>query len=405
MEADVAGLSSARLARIGDYLERNFIEPGKIAGCQALVARRGQVAYRVSLGTLDRARERLMRDDAIFRIYSMTKPVTSLALMQLYERGLFQLNEPVARVIPAFGALSVYESGSGPTLQTRKPKQPMTFRQLLNHSSGLTYAGFPQLSPELHPVDRAYQAARVGSRKDTLEQMVQKLAQLPLRYDPGERWLYSYSVDVCAYLVEQLSGQRFDHYLEEHVLGPLGLRDTSFRIAPDKLERFTACYRRGSGGELVLSDDPRNSEYAREPTFLAGGHGLLSTLSDYHRFCELLRRGGELDGTRLIGSRTLDLMTQNHLPGGRDLSQLALGYSETGNDGIGFGLGFATTLSEAAAGTYGAGDFFWGGMASTLFWVDPKEELVVIFLTQLIPSSTYDFRGPLKSLVYSSIVD
>jgi CubicO group peptidase (beta-lactamase class C family) len=206
-------------------------------------------------------------------------------------------------------------------------------------------------------------------------------------------------------LVELLSGQRFDQYLYEHVLGPLGMHDTAFSIAQGKLERFSACYLPGPKRTLTLHDDPLASEYAREPTFYAGGHGLLSTLTDYHRFCEMLRRGGELDGARIIAPRTLGLMTQNHLPGGSDLSQLAIGYSETGNDGIGFGLGFATTLNEAAAGTFGAGDFFWGGMASTLFWVDPKEELVVIFLTQLIPSSTYDFRGPLKSMVYGAIVD
>jgi CubicO group peptidase (beta-lactamase class C family) len=181
------------------------------------------------------------------------------------------------------------------------------------------------------------------------------------------------------------------------------MHDTHFHISPERVERLTACYQRGRDGQLSLQDDPLASAYARAPTFLAGGHGLLSTLSDYYLFCEMLRRGGELNGARVLGPRTVRLMTQNHLPGGRDLSELALGYSETGNAGVGFGLGFAKTLSEVRAGTYGAGDFYWGGMASTLFWVDPREELVVIFLTQLIPSSTYDFRGPLKSLVYSAL--
>lgn len=405
MAARIQGLCTERLARIGSYLEQRYLAKGLIAGCQTLVARHGEVAYRASQGFMDLARNTPMRDDAIFRLYSMTKPITALALMQLYERGLFQLNEPVSTVIPAFGDLKVYVSGEGERMETRKPKQPLTFRHVLSHTGGLTYAGFPTLAPELHPVDRAYQLARVGSRKDTLAQLVEKLARLPLRFDPGERWLYSYSSDVCAYLVEALSGQRFDHYLREHVLAPLGMRDTSFQIAPEKLERFTTCYRYRAGGSIALQDDAAASEYAREPTFFAGGHGLIGTLSDYHRFCEMLRRGGELDGVRVIGSRTLGLMMQNHLPGGRDLSQLALGFSETGNDGVGFGLGFATTLSETRAGTYGAGDFYWGGMASTLFWVDPTEALTVLFLTQLIPSSTYDFRGPLKSLVYSSIVD
>jgi CubicO group peptidase (beta-lactamase class C family) len=254
-------------------------------------------------------------------------------------------------------------------------------------------------------VDAAYRALRVGSRKDALPHMVEKLAQLPLRQDPGERWLYSYSSDVCGHLVELLSGQRLDEYLRQHLFEPLGMQDTTFQLAPEQMERLTACYQPGRGGQLVLQDDPQTSEFARKPTFLAGGHGLLSTLSDYYLFCEMLRRGGELNGARILGPRTVRLMTQNHLPGGRDLSELALGHSETGNEGVGFGLGFATTLSEARAGTYGAGDFYWGGMASTLFWVDPREELVVVFLTQLIPSSSYDFRGPLKSLVYSAITE
>ena len=405
MERSIAGMSSERLGRIAPYLEQHFIAPGKIAGCQTLVARRGQVVYRAAQGALDRAREKPMRDDAIFRIYSMTKPITAVALMQLYERGMFQLDEPVERVIPAWRELQVYVAGEGSAMRTQALTQPITFRHLLTHSGGLTYAGFPRASEALHPVDRAYQALRVGSRKDTLQQMIEKLAQLPLRYEPGQRWLYSYSSDVCAYLVEALSGQRFDRYLSEHVLTPLGMHDTSFSIAPDRVERLTACYARGADQQLKLTDDPLASEYAREPTFFAGGHGLLSTLSDYYLFCEMLRRGGELNGARILGPRTLRLMTQNHLPGGRDLTELALGYSETGTEGIGFGLGFATTLSEVRAGSYGPGDFFWGGMASTLFWVDPREELVVIFMTQLVPSSTYNFRGPLKSLVYSSITE
>ena len=408
MEETVAGtgLSAERLGRIPAYLEEHYLSKGKIAGCQVLVARRGRVALRASLGLMDRERERPMRDDAIFRIYSMSKPVTSVALMMLHERGLFQLNEPVHRVIPEFRDLTVHVEGEGGAHTQRAVERPMTFRHLLSHASGLTYAGFPETRGPLHPVDAAYRAARVGSRKDSLRTMIEKLAKLPLRYTPGERWLYSYAVDVCGYLVEALSGQRFDRFLHEQILAPLGMRDTSFAIAPDKLERLTACYTRGPDESLRLQDDPQKSSYLREPTFYAGGHGLLSTLSDYLRFCDMLRRGGELDGARILGPRTVRLMTQNHLPQGRDLSSLALqGFSETSDEGVGFGLGFATTLDQAAAGTYGAGDFYWSGMASTLFWVDPREDLVVIFLTQLIPSSTFNFRGQLKNLVYSTIVE
>jgi CubicO group peptidase (beta-lactamase class C family) len=405
-DARAAGFSSTRLERIADFLQREYLEPGKIAGCQVLVARRGQLAYRVTLGAMDLERQRPMRDDALFRIYSMTKPITSIALMQLFEQGRFQLYEPIASVIPAFRDLTVYVSGRGEQMVTRAPDRPLTFRDLLSHQGGFGYGGFPELAESMHPVDQLYRTLRIGSKKDDLAAFVQKLARVPLRFSPGERWLYSFSVDVVGHLVERLSGQRLDDYLAQHILGPLGMRDTSFSIQPGQNERLCASYGPRAEGGLKLLDDPHDSEYARPPTLLAGGHGLLSTLSDYHRFCEMLRRGGELDGSRILGSRTLALMTQNHLPGGQDLTQLAIGaFSETGNEGIGFGLGFATTLDESASGTYGAGDFFWGGMASTLFWVDPREQLVTIFMTQLVPSSTYNFRGPLKALVYSSLDD
>jgi CubicO group peptidase (beta-lactamase class C family) len=404
--ARAAGFSPARLERIGAFLTREYVAPEKIAGCQVLVARHGQIAYQTSLGAMDLARAKPMRDDALFRIYSMTKPITSIALMQLFEQGHFQLHDPIADVIPAFRALRVYVSGHGESMVTRAPDRPLTFGHLLSHRGGFGYGGFPARGEAPHPVDELYRTLKIGSRKDDLETFVHKLARAPLRFSPGERWLYSFSVDVAGYLVQRLSGQRFDRYVHEHILAPLGMRDTAFALDPSKVERLCACYDRDEAGKLRLVDDPEHSEYAREPVFHAGGHGLLSTLHDYHRFCEMLRRGGELGGARILGARTLKLMTENHLPGGQDLSELAIGaFSETGNEGIGFGLGFATTLGGSASGTYGAGDFFWGGMASTLFWVDPREDLVAIFLTQLIPSSTYNFRGPLKSLVYSALED
>jgi CubicO group peptidase (beta-lactamase class C family) len=258
-----------------------------------------------------------------------------------------------------------------------------------------------------HPVDAAYHA--LGIKRDpgeTLQTFVGKLSKAPLRYTPGEKWMYSYATDVCGYLVEVLSGKRFDRYLQEHVFDPLGMRDTSFHIATEKVERFAACYERDASKKLVVIDDPRASSYAVKPSFFAGDSGLVSTSADYLRFCEMLRRRGELDGARIIGSRTLELMRMNHLPGGKDLTALALGaFSETAYEGTGFGLGFATTLDSVAAGAFGAGDYFWGGLASTIFWVDPKEDLIVIFMTQLIPSATFNFRGQLKNIVYSSIGD
>ncbi len=402
------GLLTDRLARITEHLNHHYIKPGKLVGCQTLVARHGQVAYQSTLGRMDRERDKPMRDDTIFRIYSMTKPITSVALMSLYEQGHFQLNDPVHRVIPEWRDQRIYMSGSGESMQTKKPDRPVSFRDMLSHSGGITYGGGPMpVDGALHPVDEVY--AKLGltrGARENLSTFVRKLGEVPLRYEPGQRWMYSFSTDVCGYLVEALSGMPFEDYLHKHIFDPLGMKDTSFFIAPDKIDRFAANYVRREDKSLALMDDPHKSSFAKPPTFVSGGGGLLSTMPDYHRFCEMLRRGGELDGARILGPRTLKLMAQNHLQGGRDLTQQAIGaFSETANEGVGFGLGFATTLSEVAAGGYGAGDFYWGGMASTIFWVDPIEDLVVIFMTQLVPSGTFNIRSQLKNMVYSAIVD
>lgn len=396
-----AGLSAERLGRITDHLNTHYIGPGKIAGCQTLVARHGHAAYFSSLGCMDRERGTPVADDTIFRIYSMSKPITSVALMSLYERGAFQLNDPVHRVIPEWRDLRVYVSGEGEAIETREPDHPMTFRHVLSHTGGLSY-GLTR-----HPVDRAYAEQGVArERGETLRSFVEKLGRAPLWYSPGERWMYSYSTDVCGYLVEAISGQRFDTFLQEHIFDPLGMRDTSFAVAPEKAHRLAANYGRQADKTLKLIDDPATSSYLTPPTFFSGGGGLTSTTADYFRFCEMLRRGGELDGARILGRRTIELMTKNHLVGGGNLSELAIGaFSETAYEGVGFGLGFAMTLSEVGSGALGEGEYYWGGAASTIFWIDPKEDLVVIFMTQLMPSATFNFRGQLKNIVYSAIVD
>ena len=307
------------------------------------------------------------------------------------------------RVIPEWRDHRVWVSGEGAEMETRAPERPMTFRHVLSHTAGLTYGATE------HPVDKAYREQGVRRREgegETLRTFVEKLARVPLRYDPGSRWLYSYATDVCGYLVEAISGQRFDRYLQEHIFEPLGMTDTSFWVAPGELDRFAANYQRQPDKTLKLIDDPETSSYLKEPSFLSGGGGLTGTTADYFRFCEMLRRGGELDGARILGPRTINLMTKNHLAGGRDLTEMAIGaFSETANEGVGFGLGFAMTLSEVETGALGEGDYYWGGAASTIFWVDPREDLVVIFMTQLMPSATFNFRGQLKNIVYSAIVD
>lgn len=396
-----AGFDPARLERITAHLNANYIEPGKIAGCQVLVSRHGQPAYFRSLGLMDRERQKPMADDTIFRIYSMSKPITSVALMTLYEQGHFQLNDPVYRFIPEWREQKVWVSGDADAMELTMPESPMTMRHVLSHTAGLTYGATN------HPVDKAYRRHGVNrDRSETLRTFIEKLALVPLRYQPGQRWMYSFATDVCGYLVEAISGKPFDQYLQQTIFDPLGMHDTSFWVRPEKLPRFAANYQREPDKSLKLVDDPERSTYRSNPSFFSGGGGLTSTTADYLRFCEMLRRGGELDGARILGSRTIDLMARNHLAGGKDLTQMAIGaFSETAYEGVGFGLGFAMTLDEVDAGSLGEGDYYWGGAASTIFWVDPLEDLVVVFMTQLMPSATFNFRGQLKNIIYSSIVD
>ena len=396
-----AGFAPERINRITEHLDKNYIQPGKIVGCQTLVARHGHVAYFKSQGLMDRERRTPMADDTVFRLYSMTKPITSVALMTLYEQGHFQLNDPVSRFIPSWRGHKVWVSGEGANMETAAPARPMTMRNVLSHTGGLTYGATN------HPVDRVYREAGVGRGEgETLGGFADKLAKVPLRYQPGERWMYSLSTDVCGYLVEAISGKRFDQYLQETIFDPLDMKDTSFMVASRKADRFAANYQREADKTLKLIDDPERSNYLKQPTFFSGGGGLTGTTADYLRFCEMLRRGGELGGARILGPRTIELMHRNHLAGGKDLSQMAIGaFSETAYEGVGFGLGFAMTLGQVEAGGLGGGEYYWGGAASTIFWVDPNEDMVVIFMTQLMPSATFNFRGQLRNIIYSAIVE
>jgi CubicO group peptidase (beta-lactamase class C family) len=403
-----SGINAQAIERITDHINRNYIDNGKIAGCQIEVRRHGALAYHHNFGKADIERNKPMADDTIFRIYSMTKPITSVALMQLYERGHFQLNDPVHRVVPEWRGHRVWVSGEGKTMETARPIRPVSFRDMLCHTGGLTYGnalvalGSPDTG---HPVDKEY--ARIGVRRgegETLREFMTKLGQVPLRYQPGEAWQYSLSTDVCGALVEILSGMPFDKYLEENIFGPLGMKDTAFFVAPEKASRLAANYRRGPDKKLQLLDDPAKSSYLKNPTFFSGGGGLAGTTADYMRFCEMLRRRGELDGARILGPRTVELMHMNHLKDGKDLTEMAIGgFSETANEGVGFGLGFASVLSAVKNGNITAGDYYWGGAASTIFWVDPKEDVSAVFMTQLMPSGTFNFRGQLKSIIYAAI--
>ena len=404
------GFEAGRLERIGDHLQRNYIDNGKIAGCQVLVARHGHVGYAKSFGLRDRERGTPWSDDTIVRLYSMTKPITSIALMMLYERGYFQLADPVSRVIPSWKDHRVWVSGEGAGMKTEPVNRPISFRDLLNHSGGLTYGMLLNAitgAPAGHPVDMVYADLDIARGPgETLDTFVAKLGKVPLRYQPGEAWQYSLSTDVIGYLVQALSGKRFDRFITDEILEPLGMSETAFHVAPQNHDRFAACYRRAEDKSLELADDPTTSAFLKEPSFFGGGGGLPGTIADYHKVCEMLRCGGELNGVRIVSPRTLELMAMNHLPGGKDLTGIAIGgFSETAYEGVGFGLGFASTLDQVKTQSLGKGDVYWGGAASTIFWVDPVEDLAVVFLTQLLPSSTFNFRGQLKSIVYGSIAE
>jgi CubicO group peptidase (beta-lactamase class C family) len=398
------GLSSSRLARIGDHMKR-YIDAGKIAGTLTLVARRGQVAYLEPQGHLEIERRRPVTADAVWRIYSMTKPITSVGLMMLYEEGRFQLDDPVHRFIPSWQNLRVFVGGNYPTFKTAPVERPMTIRDLLSHTSGLTY-GFMERTN----VDAAYRKLGVADQTRsgyTLQDMVDTLAELPLEFSPGTRWNYSVATDVIGHLIEVISGQRLDAYLRERILEPLGMRDTGFVLEDQQAARFAANYERQGDGSLKMIDNPEQSSY-RKRSFFSGGGGLLSTAPDYFRFTSMLQNMGELDGTRLLGRKTVELMTMNHLPGGQDLTDLAQAgmFTETAYAGVGFGLGFSVQQSPARAQILGsAGEFAWGGAASTAFWIDPAEDLIVIFMTQLMPSSSYPLRRELRVLTYAALVD
>ncbi len=396
-----AGLDASRLEWITEHINRNYIEPGKIAGCQVYVNRHGHTGYFKSFGMKDAERGKPMTDDTIFRLYSMTKPIVSVALMQLFEKGYFQLNDPVHRFIPAWKDHQVWVSGEGEEMVTRPPRSPMTMKHILSHTSGITYG------TENDGVDKAYREHGVKRQDgETLTSFLANLAKVPLRYEPGEQWFYSLSTDVCGGLVEIISGQKLDEYLQEHVFGPLGMVDTGFHVAPENHSRLAANYSRNKDKSLRLLDDPESSIYLKPNTFLSGGGGLVGTMADYAKFTEMLRCKGAYDGQQIIGSRTLGLMCQNHLKNNSDLTEMSIGaFSETAYEGVGFGLGFAVTMGQREAASVSTQDFYWGGAASTIFWVDPIEDMSVIFMTQIMPSTSFDFRGQLKNIIYGAITD
>ncbi|HEY8537678.1 MAG TPA: serine hydrolase domain-containing protein, partial [Steroidobacteraceae bacterium] len=351
-----------------------------------------------AVGKQDIEADKQMTTDAIFRIYSMTKPVTAVAMMILFEQGKWQLNDPVAKFIPEFKDLKVYagtDSEGKPILEPQK--HPMTMRELMSHTAGFTYGFFSN-----SPVDKMQLQADVLNNNITLEEMIRRVAKLPLASQPGARWHYSIAVDIQGYIVEKLSGMPFDEFLAKHIFEPLKMVDTGFYVPPEKLHRLAQVYNVDENGKLRVERAGFNRDYSKRPALLSGGGGLVSTAADYFRFCQMLLNGGTLDGVRILSPLTVELMRTNAIG---DL------WAGLGGAGTKFGLGFAITVDPmAAGGYYGEGTYWWGGAAGTWFWIDPVRDLIVIGMIQHLGASSGaagmpDLRGLSRTIAYSSIIE
>jgi CubicO group peptidase (beta-lactamase class C family) len=418
------GLSSSRLDSIKPWMQQ-WVDSGRLPFLQVLILRGGNAAFYHQVGMADVERKVPVQHDTLARYYSMTKPLTTVAAMMLYEQGRFQLDDPIAKFLPAFANMRVFAGGKGTggsTIQfgaadsspanavqlhqvpTVAAQRQITFRDLMTHTSGLTYHFM--LST---PVDALYRTHGIDfqTTKLSLAQLVDEAAKMPLLAQPGTQWNYGISTDVLGRLVEVISGQPFETYLQEKVLSPLGMNDTGFGIRPNHLHRFTSNYapvmREGKLG-LHRIDDAQASLFANTPSAPSGGGGLVSCIADYARFLQFMLNKGELSGNRLLGRKTVELMMSNHLKG--DMAAMGQArFSESNYNGIGFGLGFSVMLNPAQAEIVGTpGEVAWGGAASTAFWIDPGEDMAVLMATQLTPSSSYPIRRELRVLSYSALV-
>ncbi len=394
MSAEDLGFVADRLARIPAFIQANYLDNGKLPFASVLVGRGDDIALQWSSG---------VAEDAIFRIASMTKPITSVAFMQLVERGLVALTDPVTKYIPEFAQLGVFVGGGGNVpFMTRAPKTQMRVIDLLRHTAGFTYS-----FQEQGNIDAAYRKTDVESwTKNTSQSVIDTLAQIPLEFDPGTQWNYSVATDILGILVERISGLSLPEYFQTHIFTPLGMTDSFFQVPADKAARIPEGFAFDPETKMKLIDKAgADSMWAKGWSFNSGGGGLASSVADYYRFCRMLLNGGALDGAQILSPKTIELMTANHIPGGQDLTQMSKSlFSEAEMAGIGFGLGFATTIDSAATLTpCSTGDFYWGGMYSTAFFVDPVEDIIMIFMTQLLPSTTYPVRREIKTMIYSAL--
>nr|WP_235512550.1 serine hydrolase domain-containing protein [Sphingomonas sp. Leaf17] len=395
------GFDAARLERIDVFIADRYIETGILPHAQLLIARDGAVVHFSSQGAARDGHGRTIDEGSLFRIASMTKPVTSVAFMMLVEAGLVALDDPVSLVLPEFADIGVYDGGGGGMpFVTRRPAQPMRMIDLLRHTAGLTYS-FQNRSN----IDAAYRTGKLERWHGghDLDGFVAALGQLPLEFSPGSAWNYSVATDVLGAVIERVSGLPLDRFLATRIFAPLKMTDTGFVVPEASLDRLTDCYTILPGKGRVMYDRGETSLWAKTPRLLSGGGGLVSSTLDYHRFCLMLLNGGELDGARILGRKTIDLMTRNHLPGGAALPDLSTSlFSDAA--GTGFGLGVAVTTDVARTMMPGSvGHYFWSGMYSTTFFVDPVERVTMVFMTQLSPITAHPIHRALKTMIYAAM--
>lgn len=393
VKPEAVGLSSEKLATIGPALQA-LVTDHKVAGAVTMIARHGKLVYFEAVGQRDIACGLPMERDTIVRLYSMTKPITSVAIMMLIEDGKLGLDDPIAKHLPEMKGVKVFVRANGTNLVTESAKREPTVRDLLRHTAGLTYGFFGDT-----PVDEAYRKADVLASGSTLADMTRKLGGLPLLYQPGTKWNYSVGADVLGRLVEVVSGRPLDDFFAERIFQPLDMHDTGFFVPPDKLARFAATHG-VADGKLRVSDAPATSKYCKRPTLLSGGGGLVSTARDYMRFCQMIAAGGELNGRRLLRRETVESMTRNQLPD----AAMPIAIGPNPRPGVGFGFGFSIQVQRDPLSASHVGEYGWGGAASTHFWISPKDEVVVVVLQQFMPYSVV-LERTVKPLVYDAISD
>ncbi|CAB4644020.1 unannotated protein [freshwater metagenome] len=398
------GLDPLRLDRIQTHFAK-YVDEGKLPSFHITVSRAGQLAYSTKYGHADVENGKPIADDTIYRIYSMTKPICAVAAMILWEEGLFEMHDQVKWFIPSFANQKVFRSGTLTAPRYEPVTEPMEMWHLFTHTAGLTY-GFVYSNP----VDQMYRNAGFewGVPRDaSLADICDQLAELPLMFQPGTEWAYSMSIDIIGRVVEVLSGMSLGEFMKKRIFDPLGMTDTAFHCDADKADRLAALYVPNPADKKILRNDATGAGALHEPKAHLGGGGLVSTTSDYLKFAEMLRNGGEYNGVQILSPRTVAFMASNHLPDNADLTAFGRPlFAETAFDGVGFGLSMSVTIDPVKAKVPGSvGDYGWGGAASTNFTVDPKEDLVYMIMTQLMPSSTWPLRPQLKQLVHQALVD